>query len=256
MRALRAVAALLGLALAASAAGAEQENLVRGDVAAIKKKLQAAVAALGVLPAGYAQEREEFDLPTQISTHDTKGRYRPAQASVSLRYTGSGEQTAKDATENLGQEYEKKMAEAMAKGDYQAMAALSQQIQQQIGSAQLAAVEGRRQPIDVRIALNAHAGETIDPDAVLFEQPGVIALVLDAAPNRTRVGIFFDPVALKETESLSRIELNPAGERGVGAKTAATTVRIDLEGPGPEIKPWAERIDRKAVLSQIDAATR
>lgn len=249
------VGAMVGLALAVPAA-AEEQALVRGDVAAVKKMLQAAVSALGAPPEGYAQEREDFDLPTQVSTHSEKGRYWPVQGSVSLRYTGAGEQVAKSATENLGQEYEKKLAEAMAKGDYQAIAALSQQMQQQIGSAHLAAVEGRRHPISVSVQLNAHAGETIDPDAVLFEKPGVIALVLDPDPSRTRVGVFFDPVALKETETLSRVELNPAGERGVRAKTSAATAQVDFEGPGPEVKSWAERIDVKAVLAQLDPSAR
>lgn len=81
------VAGVVGLVLAVPAA-AEEQALVRGDVAARKKKLQAAVAALGVPPEGYTKEREDFDLPTQVSTHKETGRYWPVQGSVSLRYTG------------------------------------------------------------------------------------------------------------------------------------------------------------------------
>ena len=89
----------------------------------------------------------------------------------------SGAQRAqKDASKEFETEYKKKILEAQAKGDYEAMGKLVQEMQMKASELSLKTEEQHKEPISVNLALNTGSGETIDPDAVVYEQSGVIAL--------------------------------------------------------------------------------
>ncbi len=246
--------ALLIMAVCVTAAGADEKAmLTRDEVAGLKKKLVAVAAAVGQPPAGYAKDDENFNLPTEAYTQKPSGKYNWVAPSMTSRFSGGGEKKAKKSQRQIQKEYEKKMAEAMAKGDYEALGTLGQEVQKQAGQAHLAEVEGRKDPIDMRVGLNTYQSQTIDPDAVVFEKPGVIALLVDTKEeNRNRLLIFFDPVALKETKTLSRVDFKQP-EGGVSKKTAVYNATVEFTGPAAEIKAWAAKINAGAVLGQIDS---
>ena len=132
------------------------------------------------------------------------------------------------------------------------MGKLAMEMQQKISALSLKAEEGRKEPISVHIGFNEGGGGTIDPDAVVHEQPGTIALKsLDAPSERGEVRIYFDPVTLKETRQLSKVTLNYP-DAGVSKRTTVLNATISLRGPSKEIEAWAKKIDFKKVLSQID----
>jgi hypothetical protein len=232
-------------------AHAQQEPLTRDEVSVIKKKLIAAFDALGQPPAGYSVEREYFNLPTDASKAQKSGMYYPVSASGDRTY-GTQKATEK-AGQDLQKDYEKKMADAQAKGDYQTIANIAQEMQQKAGQMQSKAIETRKEPTEVRVSFNSGSGATIDPDAVLFEKPGVIALRSAdvSSPEKVHVTIYFDPVSLKDTKQLSRVDLQQP-ESGVAKKNAVLDITIEMNGPTAEVEPWAKRIDTKRVLAQVD----
>jgi hypothetical protein len=235
-------------------AGAQEENsLTRDEVGAIKKKLVNTLEALGQAPTGYAVERESFNLPTEAYKDQSKGRYYPVSAGANREY-GSGKAAEKASTE-LQEEYQKKIAEAQAKGDYQAMSKIALEMQQKAGAIQLKAVEGKKEPISVHVIFNSNPGATIDPDAVVFERSGVIALKAsdEGGSTKGRVSVYFDPVSLKNTKQLSRVDLKQP-EGGISKRTAVLSVTVEFSGPLAEIEPWVKKIDTNKVLSQIDSA--
>jgi hypothetical protein len=153
----------------------------------------------------------------------------------------------------MEKEYQKKVAEAQAKGDYQAIAKLAQEMQQKAGEMQLKTIEGKKEPIDIQVTINSGSGESIDPDAVLFEKTGVIALKEknDGNDEKMRVRIFFDPVNLKDTKQLSKVDMKMP-EKGVNSKTAVYNMTVEFDGPTAEVEAWAKKIDTGKVLAQID----
>jgi len=222
-------------------------------VAVIKKKLSNVFDALGQPPAGYAKERESFNLPTEASKNRDTGRYYLIGASATRDF--GTEKSAESAGKDLSKEYEKKILEAQAKGDYEAIGKLSQEMQQKAGKIQLDAVESRKEPIHVNVNFNASSGATIDPDMVVFEKPGVIALrtVNELKSGNEYLHVYFDPVSLKNTKQLSRVDLKQP-EGGISKRTGVLSATIQLSGPTSEIEPWAKRIDAGKVLAQIDGA--
>lgn len=241
---------VLIFATLSSAAADNNVPLTRNEVAALKRTLQAVSAAIGEPPAGYTRENESFNLPTEAYKSREAGKFTLINASLDCRF--GSEKAARKSQEALSKEYEMKMSEAMAKGDYQELAKISQELQQAAGKAQQDRLESRKEPIDVHIRVNDGSSQAIDPDGVLLERPGVIALLLDKNDeNRNRVGIYFDPVALKETATLSRIDLRSPQE-GVANKTAVLNITIEFTGPAAEVAAWAKRVNTSAVLGQID----
>lgn len=237
----------------AAAWASEPTMLTRDDVSVLKKKLVAVSAALGQPPAGYAKENDQFQLPTEAYKKEGSEKYDWVMPSMTSRVSGGGEKKAKKSQEQIGQEYEKAVAEAMAKGNYQEMAKLSEELQKKMGEAHLAEVTGRKAPIDIQIMLNAYQNHTLDSDMVVFEKPGVIAVIIDSGDeDKNRILVLFDPVGLKETKTLSRADLKQP-EGGVSKKTTVLNAVIELVGPAEEIKAWAQQINTGAVLGQIDA---
>jgi hypothetical protein len=239
------------LLLDAGAARAQNQNedpLTRDEVSVIKKKMVAAFEALGQ-PDGYSIEHDNFNLPTEAYKNSNSGKYNLIGGSANRRF-GTQKKT-EEASKDLQKEYQKKMAEAQASGDYQAMSKLAQEMQQKAGQMQLKATEAQKDPIEVSVMLNNDPGAVIDPDAVVFEHPGVIALKSTADSGPERISIYFDPVSLKDTKQLSRVDLKRP-EDGVSRKTLVLSISIDVSGPAAEIEPWLKKIDFKKVLAQID----
>ena len=237
-------------ALLGSAQAQNEVSLTRDDVGLFKKKLVAVFDALGSAPSGYGMERESYNLPTDAYSRDGGSHYQPTNASASRDYGSS--KSAEDASKELEKEYKKKILEAQGKGDYEAMGKIAMEMQQKIGELSLKAEEGKKEPISVHIAFNEGGGGVIDPDAVVHEQPGVIALKsLDAPSDRGEVRIYFDPVTLKNTKQLSKVSLDYP-DAGVSKKTTVLNATISLSGPTKEIEAWTKRVDFKKVLSQID----
>jgi len=224
----------------------------RDEVATLKKKLVNALNALGQPPAGYAQEREDFNLPTDASKRQESGLFYPAYGSA--HRTFGSDKSAKKSEKDLEKEYQKKIAEAQAKGDYMAMSKIAQEMQQKAGQMQLKNMEAKKEPIEISINMNSGGGEAIDPDGVLLEKAGVIALKEkgDGSEDKSRVRIFFDPINLRETKQLSKVDMKMP-EKGVSSKTAVYNITIELNGPTADVEAWAKRIETGKVLSQIDA---
>jgi hypothetical protein len=246
------VLAFFVMVFAALSSPAADNNvpLTRNEVAALKKTLQAVSSAMGKPPAGYTQEEENFNLPTEAYKGGEAGRFSLINASLNYRF--GTEKAARKSEDAMSKDYEKKIADAMAKGDYQEMGRLSQEMQQSAGKAQQERVEKKKDPINLHIRLNGGGSQAIDPDGVLMERPGVIALLVDKNDEkRNRVEVYFDPVALKETATLSRVDLRSPRE-GVAKKTAVLNITIELTGPAADVADWAKRVNTSAVLGQID----
>jgi hypothetical protein len=239
------------LVLTVCQAHAQNEKpLTRDEVALFKKKLVTIFESLGQPPSGYSMERESYNLPTDAYVQDGSSKYQPTNANASREFGTT--KSAEDASKELEKEYKKKILEAQAKGDYEGMAKVVQEMQQKISQLSLTTEEAKKEPISVNIDLNVGGGGVIDPDAVVHEQPGVIALkALDATPERGNVRIYCDPVSLKDTRQLSKVSLD-LPEGGVAKRTTVLNATISFNGPAAEIEAWAKRVDFKKVLSQID----
>jgi hypothetical protein len=242
---------LLATGFTAGGGRAQDENpLTRDEVSVIKKKMVAVLEALGQ-PAGYSLEHESFNLPTEAYKNTNTGKYNPISGSADRKF-GTQKKTEEES-KDIQKEYQKKIAEAQAKGDYAAMSKIAQEMQQKAGQMQLKATETQKDPVQVSVMLNSNPGETIDPDAVVFEHPGVIALKSSVENGSERIAIYFDPVALKETKQLSRVDMKMPQD-GVAKRTLVLSVTIDVTGPVAEIEPWVKKVDSKKVLAQIDPA--
>jgi hypothetical protein len=242
------VIGMLLLVCAGTLLAQEPVSLKRDEVAVIKKKLVAVLDALGSAPKDYGVENESFNLPTEA--YPTEGKWRPTYGSANRRYSTS---VGKEKSEkDLQDEYQKKILEAQAKGDYVGMSKIATEMQQKMAQQQIKSTEAQKEPIEVNVQLNQNPGTTIDPDAVLFEKPGVIGLKTqnDINSGKERVIVAFDPVALKTTGQLSKLDLAIPND-GVSSKTAVLTIVVDLYGPSAEVEGWAKRLNTGSVLSQV-----
>ena len=245
-----ALGALLSVGPASGRAPAQDEkSLTRDEVSVIKKKMTAVFEALGQ-PPGYSVEHEEFSLPTEAYKNSNTGKYSLIGGSAHRRF--GTEKKSQEESKDLQKEYQKRIAEAQAKGDYAEMANIAKEMQQKSGQMQLRATEGHKDPVEISLSLNNNPGAVIDPDMVVFEHPGVIALKSGVENASERIDIYFDPVSLKDTKQLSRVDLkHPEG--GVAKRTLVLDISIDVTGPPAEIEPWVKKVDVKKVLAQIDA---
>jgi hypothetical protein len=245
---------LIGLPAIVQGDGGESgQPLTRAEVAMIKGVLKDLQAALGASPQGYDALEENYDLPTAWNPHKSAGRFSPINSGVRLRY-GVDTAKAQKQIEEASEQLQRKFMEASAKGDTQEIGRLTQEYQQMIANAQrqaLSAQAERKEPIAIDIRINRYQIAAIDPDGVVLEKPGFIALAGKSSRNgMARVRCFFDPVALKETETLSQVNL-PHPKDGLAGKTEVGNIVIDLEGPEKEIHEWVKRINISAVLKRI-----
>lgn len=249
----RSGALWLALLVSASAAG-QNTSLTRAEVAAVKAKLVAVQQAMGVDPEGYVKESEEFYLPTDVNPAEG-AKYWPIGSSVSVRYTDRAVREGVASAEQAAKDFEARYAAAVASGDPQAIVQMTQEMTRISQLAAAAGLSGRAKQdmtVEVRFNMNPYVG--IDPDAVVFEAPGVIALRdTDLAGEEGRLTVYLDPVGLHETETLSKIELRTP-EGGVENRTGVFNVTITLSGTLADLESWARRFDTASMLAVIDAA--
>lgn len=245
------IAILMALFLGIAVAQENNVPLTRDEVSTVKKKLVNALDAVGQPPAGYSKEKENFNLPTDAYKNRESGLLQPVTGSADRSF--GTEKNAEKSNKDLEKEFQKKIAEAQAKGDYQALMKATQEMQKKSGEMQLKTMEGKKEPIEVTVQLNSYSNAPIDPDAVVFERPGVIALKEknDGTDEKGRIKVYFDPVSLKDTKQLSKVDSKPP-EKGTSSKTAVYCITIELYGPTAGIEAWAKKIDTGKVLAQID----
>lgn len=241
------IATALTVALAA-----ERTSLKRSEVRQIKNKLVAVLNALGNSPPGYVKEDESFNLPTDIYTVGKTAKFRPAFASVSRNFVGDPGKGGASKKE-LQKEMQARINAAMAKGDFASIQSLTMEYRQKMMAVQSAIDSARKMvPIEVRVRCNVTTSAKIDPDGVLFESPGVIALKFKQnRRGQSKVEVYFDPVSLKNTEELSKLVFRHP-RKGVGRKSIVLNFRITVRGPPNLVEAWAKKFDTKAILRQID----
>lgn len=238
------------LTLFATAASA-QTSLTRSEVTALKAKIVTVRTAMGAEPAGYLQEGEdEFDLPTDANPA-RGGKFWPIGAGVSMRYTDRAEKEAEANLERLSAEMQTKMTAAIAAGRFQDI----QQLTAEMTRAQTAATNpaDKKEPMNVNVRFNQNPTVGIDPDAVVLERAGVIVLRdANGDDGQGDVTAYIDPVALRATEELSKIELRTDDE-GMPLKAGVYHVVIQLNGTLADAEAWAQKFDFGAMLGVIDA---
>lgn len=247
----------------------EESPLTRDEVVAIKKKVIAVFDAAGQPPEGYVM-KEFFGLPTDVSVKPGSGKFRLLQVHAWRRFGDKAEKARKDAEQvrkddaqrrqkEQGEKMREKMREAMAKNDGGAtMRQLSLEMQQlPFSEAEQQETPAPKQPSEIHIAFNQNARRAIDPDLILFEKPGVIAFKGTAREGLAYTGreppfveIYFDPVSLKNSKQLSKVEFKEPQD-GVGKKDAMLFITIELSGPLADIEAWAKRVNVNSVLAQI-----
>jgi hypothetical protein len=242
----------LALLIGFSAVAQTSTSLTRAEVAAVKAKLVTVQQAMGADPAGYLKESEDFSLPTDANPAQN-GKYWPITSSVSLRYTDRAVKESQDKAEKAGEEFQQKYAAALASQDPNAIIKLTEEMTRIQQEATAAAMAQPKQPMQAYVQFNMNPIVGIDPDAVVFERSGVIALrETNVGSDQGRVMVYLDPVALKATETLSKIELRTAQD-GVANKSGIFHIVITLSGALADIEAWAESFDTTAMLGVIDS---
>jgi hypothetical protein len=239
--------------LLAAVASAQEANLTRSEVAALKAKIVAVQQAMGEDPAGYIKESEDFDLPTEANPAQG-GKFWPITSGVSLRYTDRGTVESQDSIEKASADFQQKYAAALASGDAEAITKMVEEMQRIQTQAMAAAANpaAKKDPLQAYVQLNQNPTVGIDPDAVVLEQPGVIVLKdTNVSNGRGNVTVYVDPVALKATQELSKIELRTADD-GMPNKTGVYHVVIQLNGSVADAEAWAKTFDYDAILGVID----
>ena len=226
---------------------AQGTGLNRAEVAAIKAKLVAVQQAMGGEPDGYALETEDFGLPTNFNPAQG-GRFWPITSNVSMHYTDRAAMQAEENAEQMSADFEARYIAAVSSGNQAAANAMIAEMMQ----AQSATNASQKENLHVNIQFNMNPYAGIDPDGVVFEKPGVIALKSNEKPDEVgQVSVYFDPIALRETETLSSIELKTP-ENGVGNRSGVYNVTITINGTMADAVALSQDIDVGAVLAVID----
>lgn len=246
----------IAMLLAASTALAQGTSLNRSEVAALKSKIVAVQTAMGADPAGYMKKEESYSLPTDFSPAREAGRFWPVSASVNLRYTDRGMAEGTANLEKMQQEFQAKYASAISSGDPAAIAKMAEEATRMQTAAMAIAMNpaAKKEDMSVTVQLNPSTSVGIDPDAVVLERSGVIVLrnKRDLADTRGEVTVYADPVALKATEELSKVELR-APQDGVTNRSGVYHVVIRINGTLADAEAWAKTFDYPAILAVIDA---
>jgi hypothetical protein len=254
---IHAVGIVTSLILAASAAAQEPTSLMRSEVATIKDKLEAVVAAMGGQPAGYVREDEDsFYLPTEFNPNTSQaGLYWPITSSAQMRFTDQSIADSVSNAEAAAASFQARYTAALASGNFAAIEKLTEEMVQIQTAATAAALStDKKEDITANVQFNMNPSTGIDPDAVVLERPGVIALRArdDAAGKMGTVTVYIDPVALKQTEELSSILLR-TDNNGVSNRIGLFHIVITLRGGLADIESWVEGFDYPAILGLFDA---
>lgn len=258
---LLAALAMAVLSPCAAFAGDNSEALKRDEVAVIKKKLNTVLDAMGLPPAGYVKNSEDFNLPTEVFKEN--GKLVSVQSSVKREFVLKALADAGGGSRASQIDLQKKVLEAQAKGDYETMSRLMQEATKKSGEAQMASLkaqEAHSTSITLSISLNDWVSRKIDPDMVVLEKPGVLALKGEqsedgdgSAENSETVSVFFQPVTLKDTKELSNIEVKTGV---VPARTSVCVAEISITGSPADVEAWAKRINTDKVLAIVDATVK
>ncbi|HOX25425.1 MAG TPA: hypothetical protein PLL30_12365 [Candidatus Krumholzibacteria bacterium] len=221
--------------------GGTSDPVARNEALALKTAVKSVVEALGTPPAGYDKTSEDYRLPTEMGMDGDSKQFWLASTEAEFEYLKgkSGEQ--------LGQEYQQKIMDAQARGDYTEMQRLSTEFQQTM----MAAASAEMAKITVRVWLNHDPYQTIDPEGVIWETPGAIALRKGGADPQTEVLLVFDPKTLADTQKVSRISLHETIRGPAGQKTAVRAIVVELVGPEAAVTEWANNVDKGKVLALI-----
>jgi len=245
----------IALLLAASMALAQSTSLNRSEVAAIKSKIVTVQEAMGADPAGYLKKEENYNLPTDFNPTREPGKFRPITSSVTLRYTDRASVESAQNLEQMQQDFQARYAAAAASGNPDAISKMVEEVTRMQAAAMAAAANpaARKEDMTVYVQLNMNPSVGIDPDAVVLERPGVIVLrdKRDAVGTKGQVTVYVDPVALRATEELSKIELRTA-DTGVSNRSGVFHVVISLNGTLADAEAWAKTFDYPKILSVID----
>jgi len=252
----RFVSVLALVALTATAAAQESTSLNRSEVASIKAKLVAIQQAMGTEPAGYIKgEEDSFYLPTDFNPA-ADGRFWPITSSVQMQFTDRGAVESAADIEKMQAEFQAKYAAALASGSPDAIANMIEEMTRMQTAAVAAAMApaAKKEDLRVDVQLNMNPSVGIDPDAVVLERPGVIALRRkdDATGATGEVMVYIDPVALARTEELAKVELRTASD-GVTNRSGVFHVVIRLDGSLPDIESWVGSFDYPAMLTVFDS---
>ena len=238
----------LSLALAATAV-AQETSLNRSEVAALKNKLVAVQTAMGADPAGYLKDSEDFNLPTDFNPAQG-GKFWPISSSISLRYTDRASTEGKAIAEQAAEAFQAKYAAAIASGNFEAITSLTAEMTRLQTAAMTPAV--KKEPMNVYVQFNMNPSVGIDPDAIVLERPGVIVLRdKEVSSEKGSVTVYIDPVALRATEELSKIELRTAQD-GVTNRTGLYHIVIQLSGAVADAEAWVKTFDLPAMLAVFD----
>lgn len=224
---------------------AREVAVQRSDLAALKTSMKAVIAAIGKPPAPYALSHEEWNLPS-FACEDAHGAV-PS-------FVGYQADLSADAGQQKVQaDYQKKIMAAQAAGNYDLMIKLSQEMQQQIVKASVLAQTDT--PISMEFRANETASMTVDPDAVVRDGTGFIALKATqggADSGQEQITFYFDKQALKEAHTLASFELG--GDRRAPDKLGLISMRIRISGPTAIVEAMARKLDAGAVLAHLSAA--
>jgi hypothetical protein len=242
-------ALFLALVLSGTAS-AQSTSLTRSEVTAVRAKLVAVQQAMGADPAGYLKETEDFNLPTDFNPAQG-GKFWPITSSIRLRYTDKASTEGRANAEKAVQDFQTKYAAAAASGNVEALTKMTEELQKLQASAMTPPV--KQQPMDVNVQLNQNPTVGIDPAAVVLERAGVIALRdKSVSSDRGSVTVYVDPVALKNSQDLAKIELRTSDD-GVSNKVGVYHVVIQLNGAVPDLESWVKSFDFGAMLGVIDS---
>lgn len=222
--------------------GYTTSNFMRSDLVTIKKHVETIISALGTPPAPYAKENENWQLPTYAC--QGKVGFQPVIVRYSMSLTTDAQQKI------VAADYQKKLMAAEASGNMQEVMQLAQQAQQK--ALQQAAVNQNNEPINVDVSVNdLGASMTIDPDAVLRDGAGFIALRQpnnDASSGKEEVDMFFDKVILKNAHEIASF-----GEPNAVVPTRLDMIcaRININGPKAQVENMVKHLSAGAVLGQL-----
>lgn len=221
--------------------GGDDDPVARDEALALKTTVKAVLDGLGAPPAGYVKGKEDFDLPTSMGVDKAKKHFFLSQTEGSFEFTAgmSGEQMAKD--------YQQKIMAAQGKGDYAEVQRLTMDMQQKL----MAAMSTEMSKVDVTVYLNNSAYQEIDPEGVLWETPGAIALRTGTDGTTTELMLAFDPKSLADTKKVSLIQLGETLNNPATSKTAVRTIVVRLKGPDAVVTEWAGTVDKSKILALI-----
>ena len=169
--------------------------------------------------------------PPPIIRTRTPAGFRPSTA-VRLRWYGYRQDPEIDGADGTGMAAQ--IPGGHGKGDAEAITKLTQEYQAMIASIQLQAANAsasHKEPIVIDIRLNQYQTAAIDPDGVVLRNR-VSSPWPKNPTGRTWPGaLLFDPIALKQTETLSQVRPRISAGRD-GGQNQCEQCRHRIRGAG------------------------